>query len=503
MIKGVIDISIKSFKSVIKSKKDLQTFLSIYNIVETKYDGLKVYIYKYKNDGDVSDFLVSYKGNIIYPEELEYNTDEEAKKSIGASQFKFIFHHLKQVSNKIPEKMLFFCEYLAKKPTLASPIENHELILLAYTKTDCDVKNFRLVCKNTNFSYDRDERKYYANLLGILYPEEVFTGILYPTENFEKGINTDRLRKVYLEHKQELENSESDLELYWKILNNIFLETPGRFGETPEGYVFYNDKFPPLKIQQEYQLSREERQKLKQKYKDDPIKETRYWLKVNEIAEKIINKIKPYLKKYSYQKILGLISKEIKALPQDLITHTKKDWSIIKDDIALTVKLNLIKELAPKTGLIIGKFRVLTKKHYKLIAKALRENEKVIIALSVSRGKDKTFELRKKVIEHCFKNNLDKIEIISTATGYIPSILQKAFYGIGVKSVYAGSDRIENYQKQLEEAGLKMKVIELKRNDNISATNVIEHLDDKDYFEKMTSPCVWDFYEDYKKIYSN
>ena len=204
----------------------------------------------------------------------------------------------------------------------------------------------------------------------------------------------------------------------------------------------------------------------------------------------------------------GIILKDIKdirkALKQisrlindiELINHPKKSPENVKDDLMVTAKLEILRKLSPETGLIIGKIRVLTNAHYKLIRQALKENKYVIIALSVAIGKDKTFEIRKKFIENCFKDNLDRIEIIGTQNGYIPTILSRAFFGMGVNKIYAGSDRIEGYKKQVDAISRHIDVIELKRSKNdISATKIINNINDKEFFENNTPKCMHQIYD--------
>jgi len=497
----VMDIGIKQLKSILKKESDIDTFLSSEVKIEEKTDGVKIQLFL-KNDASnkkplSENWIVAYKGNVLSKSEFGYNDDEEAKQSLGASQYKFIFDILEKVDvDKLPKGYQFFCEYLIKKPTLMSNYTDlYNLILLSYGKSNCQVKNGIMICDNSKFGFD-DKREQYASILGIHTPPLVFEGILFPYSNLIQNVKSPKIRELLPNGLDKIDNKQE----YFKLLLDTFLEAESKFGGKPEGFVvWYNDK--PYKFQQEYQLSKEERLAMKNATRGTMDEETIYWANIKDTAKNILSTIDT--KNKSIDEIFSEIGKAIKNLGKDSIIHPKKNWATIKDDLFLTAKLNVLKMIAPKTGLIVGKFRVLSKKHYQLIKKALLENEYLILALTVARGKDKTLEFRKKLISNCFKDEIDKIEFVSTQNGLIPKILQKSIFGIGLKSIYAGTDRIESYKSQLKFLDDNINVIELKRNDDVSATNILNNIEDYDYFKKNTPPCSWTFYDEIKEIYQN
>ena len=486
-----MDISIKQLSKILKTEEDIKKFLSSNIKIEEKLDGVKVQIYL-KSDAKgkgLDNWIVSYKGHILYPEEFEHNSPEESKISIGSSQFRFIFDNLKDINtDKLPKGYQFFFEYLIKKPTLMSNYTDlHKLILLSYGPSKCKDINGKMICDNNEFSYDK-KRPLYAKIFNAEIPPVVFEGKLYPIENLLKGIKSDKIKEVIKNNFDLLKTN--DIVEYYKNLINLFLEAESQFGGKPEGYVvYYNGEL--YKFQQEYQLDKEARNAIKNMYKDDPDKETLYWAQIKTIANNLIDKIKDFK---DLRKALNQISKLIQNI--ELPDHSKKNKASIKDDLMLTAKLEILRKLSPETGLIIGKIRILTKAHYKLIKMALQENEFLIIALSVARGKDKTFEIRKNFILNCFEKDKDRIEIIGTSNGFIPSILSRSIFGLGVNKIYAGSDRIGTYKKQVESFSKNIDVIELKRkDDDVSATKVLENIDDYEYFKENTPPCMWNNYQ--------
>jgi len=509
-MKNYIDVSVKSAKNVLKDKRKLLTFLETYQIVEEKLDGVKVtLILKEDASSDKSfteNWIVAYKGNIIYPEEFGYNSDEEIKKSIGSSQFKFIFDILKNINVDIlPKGYQFFCEYLIKKPTLMSQYSNlYNLILLSYGKTSYKIKNGMLITSNIEFNFDFDERAELAKKMGIQVPPIVFKGILYPTKELLKGIKYEELFKVVENNLEKLKNSENDIELYWKVLNNTFLSVESVFGGKPEGFIFWNSQFPPLKIQQEYQLSKEEREKIKQKYRADPFLESLYWAEIKKLVKELIKELNVSNKDaVDFRRVLLKASNLIKKIPKDYIKHSKKSWEMIKDDIFLTLKLELIKMFADKYALVIGKFRIFTNAHKKIIDKALQKYNGVVIAITSNKDTLKTLQLRRKVIEECYKKEIENgiIKIVETRSANIVTIIDKAL-PIIIGGIVTGSDRVVAYQEQIEKIGSDIHIIEIPRDDNsISATKIIENIYDEKYFKKNTPKCVWKFYDEYLKVY--
>ena len=500
---NVMDISIKDWSKVLKTEEDFDKFFKTPLRVEEKSDGVKLQLFL-KPDASTDksvdkNWIVAYKGNVIYSTEFNHNTEEESKQSIGSSQFRFVFDILKNINvDELPKGYQFFCEYLIDKPTLMSQYKTkYVLILLSYGASNCEVKNGILKCDNTNFSYEWKERIELANKMGIYYPTIIANGLIYPTENFLKNCN-DKVNKEVTPHIAELKAVENDKELYFKTLNNILISIESEFGGEVEGYVYWNCDKCPLKVQKPTQLDKEERLKNKLKYKEDSLfLESAYWAKIKTTANEIIKK----LKNKTIEGKLAEASKLIKDLDVNN-WHSKKNEPTIKDDLMLTIKMEIIKDLADKFALVQGKFRVFTKKHKELIDKALQQNDGVVIAIISGRKVPKAVkELKRKVIESCYAKEIvnGKVVIVEASTGNINTILNKTVNI--VTKLYGGTDRVEEYQKALEKYGRDIQVIELQRDESsISATKIIENLDDVNYFRENTPKCVWKQYNEYLKL---
>ena len=182
-------------------------------------------------------------------------------------------------------------------------------------------------------------------------------------------------------------------------------------------------------------------------------------------------------------------------------SHSKKNETIIKDDIELNVKTLILKSLKGNNGcLVLGKFRVLTKAHFNLIKLATKEFDKVLVCLVSSKDTAKTEDLRLRMLEVALKQFGNKVQIVKSSNGNLLRIISNSDFNIN--AVYAGSDRVSDYEKQLKNV-LGMKVKELVRtNEDISATKVIANINNEKYFKQNTPKEIHFLYSDILKAYS-
>jgi hypothetical protein len=178
--------------------------------------------------------------------------------------------------------------------------------------------------------------------------------------------------------------------------------------------------------------------------------------------------------------------------------HNKKDKSQIIDDIQGNVKMILVKSLKGNDNfLFLGKFRVLTKMHYKIIQDGLRLTDGGVVCIVTSKDTKFSQELRTKMLSKSFPN----IEIIHHSTGNLFGIMGKAESNINI--VLAGSDRVQSYREMLK-SNPDIRVKEIQRNDSdISASKVIAQLDDEEYFMKNTPKEIHSMYNEIKNTYKD
>lgn len=427
-----------------------------------KYDGLKINIVKYNNQ-----IYVSYKGALIYDGEHDYPS------SIKLSDI------LKLQLNNLKNGDALFCEYLTKKPTLMSSYNVRTLIVLGHARLqDINVKYGRIALKTSEIQFDNDIAKKYANIIGAEYPEVLIDGGLYPYETLLKSCNRRLRDKI-----KDIKFSQNKDEYYEQLVDAI-LTLESLYGGKDEGVVVTVDGVF-YKIQQAYQLDPESRRNKKRVY---------------GLSEELVN-----LAKKVGQTFVPSSSDEkeiIKEITTFLKTVDLRDVPVEKHELFLdevqktarTLSFNNI--VGNRNGLVIGKFRVLTKAHEMLINQAKGECDNVVIAMVVGKNTAvNEVELRKQVL-----NQIPGVTIIEVSTGNIHTILTKIPFNIG--KIYAGSDRYDDYVAMSK--FYNIKVVKKRRNmeRDVSATKIIQNIDDKVYFNRSISKYGKPFYAKYKAIYS-
>ena len=492
-----LDISILAANKFLNSSKKLEWFFNTPVEIEAKTDGVKVTAIKIADSGDLTDWIIAYKGHILYSEEFNYNSDDNIKKSsIGSSQFKIVLDHFKSLGKtSIPVGTELQLEYLMRKPTLSSNYERpHGIVLIGYSKSTYTAEFGILKTKNSGMNTAK--RDIFAKELKLNVPLKIFDGVMSSKEEFERGILAKDLKIAFNKFKEFFDFS--DYTDTYNRLSSLLLGIPSVFGGKEEGVVLKFSDGKILKIQQDYQLDQVKRAEIKNKWKEsDESSENQYWENVKGSAYDIFYKID---KKKSLSDMLSQMSSLLKRYELNY-THSKKNETIIKDDIELNVKTLILKSLKGNNGcLVLGKFRVLTKAHFNLIKLATKEFDKVLVCLVSSKDTAKTEDLRLRMLEVALKQFGNKVQIVKSSNGNLLRIISNSDFNIN--AVYAGSDRVSDYEKQLKNV-LGMKVKELVRTDeDISATKVIANIKNEKYFKQNTPKEIHFLYSDILKEYS-
>ena len=492
-----LDISILAANKFLNSSKKLEWFFNTPVEIEAKTDGVKVTAIKIADSGDLSDWIIAYKGHILYSEEFNYNSDDNIKKSsIGSSQFKIVLDHFKSLGKtSIPVGTELQLEYLMRKPTLSSNYERpHGIVLIGYSKSTYSAEFGILKTKNSGMKTEK--RDFYAKELKLNVPLKIFDGVLSSKEEFERGILAKDLKTAFNKFKEFFDFS--DYADTYNRLSSLLLGIPSVFGGKEEGVVLKFSDGKILKIQQDYQLDQVKRAEIKNKWKEsDESSENQYWENVKGSAYDIFYKID---KQKSLSDMLSQMSSLLKRYELNY-SHSKKNETIIKDDIELNVKTLILKSLKGNNGcLVLGKFRVLTKAHFNLIKLATKEFDKVLVCLVSSKDTKETEDLRFRMLEVALKQFSNKVQIVKSSNGNLLRIISNSDFNIN--AVNAGSDRVSDYEKQLKNV-LGMKVKELVRtDDDISATKVITNINNEKYFKQNTPKEIHFLYSDILKEYS-
>jgi hypothetical protein len=251
-----------------------------------------------------------------------------------------------------------------------------------------------------------------------------------------------------------------------------------------------------LKFVQDYQVDQVQRAIIKQKYKEDNfITESKYWELVKGAALELTNGI--VVKSRKLEDILGELSNILKRY-KIVFEHSKKTIAMIKDDIQLNAKILIIKSMrGNNNALVVGKFRILTKGgHAKLIRKAITIYDDVVICIVSSKDTKEMKYIREKMIMKTFPG----VNIIHAINGNLIRIFNKSPININV--VCAGSDRVSGYRDQLKNnIGISVKET-LRSINDISATSVINNINDESFFKRNTPKEIHSMYNRLKEVYS-
>ena len=492
----MLDISIPQVTSRFKSADQILDFMKSKIKIEAKTDGVKLTLVKINDSGTLDDWIVAYKGQIFYRGEFEYIKDSALadQVSIGNSQFDKVFDHLDSLKasdyNQIPNNTEIFCEFLVTKNTVMSEYtKTGTIIVLGYGKASPELRFGKL--KTNSESFETENTKVYADALKLITPPVLFDGVLFPADAMFSGIQNKVLQQELKSKRMTLKSLETDPKEYFNTLIEAFLNVESEFGGKEEGIVFHHNG-RLYKAQQTYQLDREARSQKKLRWmEDDPKAEQAYWDDVLEVSKQIAEQTTTQDIKVG----LNEISKKIKQLNFEGV-HSKKNQATVMDDIQTNAKMFYLKALKGNNGgLVFGKFRILTNGHVKMIEKAQKECDEIVIGLVTSSDTKDTKDLRLEALKKTFPG----VKIIELISGNIFTALKKA--EININHLYTGSDRKEDYERQLLKAP-GIDVQEIERSDaDISATKVIANLSDYSFFKANTPKAVHTLYEKYTKVY--
>lgn len=479
----MLDISILNID---KAKKQIIELLDVPVTITEKTDGVKITIVRNEKEYSPNwqeNWIVSYKGNVIHPEDFS-GVDSQTEKqsllsSIGVTQFKQIFNILEQANSKktiqeIPKNTELFFEFLMRKPTLTRQYKKyHELILIATSPTEYKESFGRLSTASNEFSTTNRSR--YAKILNVQTPKVLFKGTL-------RKITTSDVPDEIVEQ-----------------LKNKFLTVESSFGGTMEGVVmeFANGQF--LKIIQSDQHDKQVRSQIKLSH--GPANPEKYYQEIRKIAELALKDIQPVnnIKSSLTELSHWVFSDSSATLFKDL--DANKTALNAKDDVFLTAKMLLLRKLpGNNNALFLGRFSPLTIAHYKIIKQAIDKYDHVCVNIVKAKRDSRnpfSVEIQQKMLNKCFNN---KVEITISETGNLIRVLQKPSRVINV--VLAGTDRFEDYTNQLKTNAPDVKVVEIPRTDEVSGTVVRNALSENNYkkFTANTPQEIWDMFDELREF---
>lgn len=399
-----MDISIKNLKKHVFEPKTeslrLKRASEIVNqsmVVTEKVDGTKLTLVR-TNETDPNDYtknwIVAYKGTVLYPKEFAYIGDKEkegiTQASVGIGQYVIVFDHLKKINGKIqsiPTSTEFSVEFAQNKDTLTRTYVNKGgMFLRSYGRVAYRVVSGSLFTKPEKEVTEYSEVEKMAKLLEIS-PFPIFhSGDLSRVSLMKNPLLAPKLGNV---------NWKSPLDVLEKFSDAI-LSVESSLGGKTEGVVMKLENGEFYKVVQPDQYDAEVRGEKKALYKLEPEAATAYFQQIRALIQKVFAEIgtgdKPEEDIISDVNFyIAKNEQKLKKFFEELskIAGGKKNKVQMMDDVHDTVRLLVGKEKTlgkdTKTiGLIPIAGKPLHIGHWKLIEKAADENDNVIVYTSLS-----------------------------------------------------------------------------------------------------------------------
>lgn len=399
-----MDISITNLKKYVFEPKTealrIKRATEILNqgmVVTEKVDGTKLTLVR-TNETNISDYtknwIVAYKGTVLYAKEFAYltakNKQDISKSSVGIGQYSLIFDHLKRINNKIasiPKSTEFSIEFAQNKDTLTRTYEQKGgMFLRSYGEVQYRIVGGGLKTIPKEEITDYRSIAKMAELLEISAFPIFFQGKI-TKENISKypALATEMIKTDW----------KNPLEVLSKF-SDAMLAIPSSLGGTTEGVVLKLDDGNFYKIVQADQYDSEVRGAKKDMYKLDPESATAYFQQMRALIQNVFNVVGTDGK--SEEDIISdsnfYIAKNEKSLMKffdslQKLAGNKKNIVQIKDDIHDTIRLMVSKQklLGANTNtiaLIPIAGKPLHIGHWKLIEKAAKENDNVVVYTSSS-----------------------------------------------------------------------------------------------------------------------
>jgi hypothetical protein len=387
---GTLDVSIKHLKKEINTDKKANDFVNKKLYVEEKIDGTKLVLIRTDKDDKenwYNNWIVAYKGNILYPEEFKYLSDKEKQNiktgSIGISQYAIVFDRLRSVNaSKIPKNTGFSLEFAQNKETLTRTYNvTQALFLRSYAPIKYYINKGFVTTSLTGVEIvDKKRIQSMANVLGVFTFPIWLDGYISTDANFRAAIKNQTLLSIF--EQTQIDYSDS-MDIVAKFANMV-VKVESSLGGLPEGVVITTSDGKLYKVTQEDQYSLDVRGAKKAQYMMDPKKEKVYQATVHEIAKQIISKLDLT---QTLNVVLGQYNQLLKKVNLSKLAHEKKSDVNKIDDLMLTGKFIIQQRLfvgvdTKTLGIVPMAGKPVHAGHWKLIELAAKENEKVIVYVS-------------------------------------------------------------------------------------------------------------------------
>ena len=541
-----MDISIKNLKKYIFEPKTeslrrsrAQAIVSSNMVITEKVDGTKLTLVRtsapYSADY-TKNWIVSYKGAILSAGEFSHlsndDVDDISKSSVGIGQYALVFQHLKRINDRIadiPAGTEFSVEFVQNKDTLTRTYTNKGgMFLRSYGQV-----KYRVVSGELHTSVVGDEITDNALVAKMAKVLEISSfPVLHSGNLSEENLSKNPLVAAKMTNV----DWTNPLEVVTKFSAAI-LSVPSSLGGKSEGVVLKLSSGEFFKLVQDDQYDSEVRDAKKELYRLDPDTATAYFQQIRALIQSVFSEIgtdgktqddvvtgtNTYINKH-----LGELKKFFDSLQK--IAGGKKNLVQIKDDVHDTVRLLASKRVLLGTGsTTLGLIPIAGKPlhigHWKLIEKAAKENDTVVVYTSSSdRIKKGEFPIKGDdfvqlwsdiFIPHLPKNVRVKfvdspVRSVMHELGWLEQTVVQDQAKVPVVSLYSDKDDVEvnfkdedlkKYPSLLASGKIKKVGVERSSTVNVSGTKMREFLmiGDKSSFFKYLPPVsekekteIWD-----------
>ena len=414
----MLDISILNADKVKNKAELLDSNVTVFG----KTDGTKLTLIRSKTEWSKNywdNWVVAYKGNVMYSEEFKSLSTEKVKKSsIGVAQYKVVFDHLEKINNNIKSikpNTEFMVEFLQNKPTTTRDYkQKHGMVLIGYSSTSYSVTNGKLKSKSPQLKMANREK--YAKVLKLDTPLLIYKGKL---RNYGTKQGTDEDQYEFIKQK--------------------FLGVESAYGEKEEGVVITTNKGKSFKFLQADQHDKTIRFERKMKYRMDQDDENQYWVNIRTYLKPILAKVKGGTLQHQLSELSDIVYNN-----GELPNHSKKDLLQRQEDAYLTGKSIIIRGLkGNRNALFSGRFSPPTAAHMKIISDAMKKHDGVVLNIVKAAKNDPAsnpfpLDIQMKM----WKTVFPKLHIQTSTTGNLFTMINKSEYNIN--TVLAGTDRVKS-----------------------------------------------------------
>jgi hypothetical protein len=354
----MLDISIAELGKAIKTKKAASDFVRKHIKVVEKIDGTKLTLIRNDAPFNPTDYtknwIVAYKGNVIYPTEfsgLEKRGKDIQGAALGTSQYKFVHDHLKKVhsgTSDIPQDTEFFIEFVQNKPTVTRDYaKKHGMFLVGFGPATYAESKGQIYSSST-FVDDPVALEEYRRTLQLGAFPLLYEGNLSSrSEIFENSIYLDpKLESIFAKNLADADFSDPQSILASVIVS--FQELESSLGGQSEGVVITvgGDDISEkqlYKVLAADQHSKETREKKKSRYKGTPEEETAYWNDINSTVDNILDEILSEYKGTPPEQMMDALSSHVYNMSEKDINayHPAKTLINKQEDLMLTAKTRL------------------------------------------------------------------------------------------------------------------------------------------------------------------